>query len=64
MPGFFLITAGAGIIAVADFFEAITAKRHYRNPMHLNNAFQLIKDESGKLISISRVTNSVKPKNQ
>jgi len=42
------IPFGARIIAVADFFEAITAKRHYRNPMHLNNAFQLIKDESGK----------------
>jgi len=42
------IPFGARIIAVADFFEAITAKRHYRNPMHLNNALQLIKDESGK----------------
>jgi response regulator RpfG family c-di-GMP phosphodiesterase len=29
------IPLGARIIAVADYFEALTAKRHYRNPMSI-----------------------------
>jgi len=41
------IPLGAKIIAVADFFEAITSKRHYRDPMPLGIAFQLLKEESG-----------------
>ena len=41
------IPLGAKIIAVADFFEAITSKRHYRDPMSLDIAFQLLKEESG-----------------
>jgi HD-GYP domain-containing protein (c-di-GMP phosphodiesterase class II) len=32
------IPLGARIIAVADFFEAITSKRHYREPMLLEDA--------------------------
>ncbi|BBO19209.1 phosphohydrolase [Candidatus Brocadia pituitae] len=40
------IPIGARIIGVADFFEAITAKRHYRDPMPLDAAFQLLEDES------------------
>lgn len=40
------IPLGARIIGVADFFEAITAKRHYRDPMPLDTAFQLLEDES------------------
>ncbi|MBM2833286.1 MAG: hypothetical protein HW406_447 [Candidatus Brocadiaceae bacterium] len=42
------IALGAKIIAVADFFEAITSKRHYRDPMPLDSAFRLLKEESGK----------------
>ncbi len=42
------IPLGSKIIAAADFFEAITAKRHYRDPMPLNVAFKLLRDESGK----------------
>lgn len=42
------IPLGAKIIAVADFFEAITAKRHYRDPMPLEVAFELLREESGK----------------
>ena len=42
------IPLGAKIIAVADFFEAITARRHYRGPMPLGNAFELLKNDSGK----------------
>jgi len=41
------IPLGARIIAVADVFEAITAKRHYRNPMPLEKAFDLLWEESG-----------------
>jgi len=42
------IPLGAKIIAVADFFEAITAKRHYRDPMPLPVAFDLLNRETGK----------------
>ncbi|MBI5895961.1 MAG: HD domain-containing protein [Desulfobacterales bacterium] len=41
------IPLGARIIAVADFFEAITAKRHYREPMPLEVAFHLLDKERG-----------------
>ncbi len=41
------IPLGARIIAVADFFEAITAKRHYREPMPLEVAFHLLDKECG-----------------
>ncbi len=41
------IPYGAQIIAVADFFEAITAKRHYRAPMNLDKAFALLYEEKG-----------------
>jgi putative methionine-R-sulfoxide reductase with GAF domain len=41
------IPIGARIIAVADFFEAITAKRHYRDPLPLDVAFHLLEKERG-----------------
>lgn len=41
------IPFGAKIIAVADFFEAITAKRHYRDPMPFSQAKQLLEERSG-----------------
>ena len=41
------IPLGAKIISVADFFEAITAKRHYREPMVLEDAFGLLFDKVG-----------------
>lgn len=41
------IPFGAKIIAVADFFEAITAKRHYRGPMPLALAIKLLQERSG-----------------
>jgi HD-GYP domain-containing protein (c-di-GMP phosphodiesterase class II) len=41
------IPLGARIIAVADVFEAITAKRHYRDPMPLEAAFDLLWKQSG-----------------
>ncbi|RJP75510.1 MAG: HD domain-containing protein [Desulfobacteraceae bacterium] len=40
------IPLGAQIIAVADFFEAITANRHYRNPMPIDRAFRLLRNEA------------------
>lgn len=42
------IPLGARIIAVADFFEAITSLRHYRAPMPTVVATNLLKQESGK----------------
>ncbi len=39
------IPLGARILAVADVFEAVTSKRHYREPMPLNDAFELLKSE-------------------
>lgn len=41
------IPLGARIIAVADFFEAITAKRHYRDPLPLEVSFHLLEKERG-----------------
>jgi len=42
------IPLGARIIAVADYFEAITAKRHYRDPMKLEDAFLSLHEQIGK----------------
>ncbi len=41
------IPTGAKIISVADFFEAITSKRHYREPMPLQTAYDLLRKQSG-----------------
>ncbi|MBN1140930.1 MAG: HD domain-containing protein [Deltaproteobacteria bacterium] len=41
------IPLGAKIIAVADFFEAITSQRFYREPMPLREAFRLLEEKSG-----------------
>lgn len=41
------IPLGSKIIAVADYFEAITAKRHYRDPMKRGEAFRILREESG-----------------
>lgn len=41
------IPFGARIVAVADFYEAITSKRHYREPMENEEAVRLLKEESG-----------------
>ena len=41
------IPLGSKIIAVADFFEAITSKRHYRDPMPYAVAKGLLRDRSG-----------------
>jgi len=42
------IPLGARIIATADLFEAITAKRHYRDPMQIDEAIQELRQVSGK----------------
>jgi len=41
------IPLGARIIAVADFFEAITSMRHYRDPMTEENAILLLQSKAG-----------------
>jgi HD-GYP domain-containing protein (c-di-GMP phosphodiesterase class II) len=33
---------------VADFFEAITARRHYRGPIELKRAFQMLREEASR----------------
>jgi response regulator RpfG family c-di-GMP phosphodiesterase len=40
------IPIGSRIIAVADFFEAITAKRLYHDPMPVPEAFKMLRRES------------------
>jgi len=42
------IPLGSRIIAVADFYEAITAKRHYRDPMTSEDAEATLKAACGK----------------
>ena len=37
------IPLGARIIAVADVFEALTSKRHYRDPMPTEEALEILK---------------------
>lgn len=42
------IPLGARIIAVADYFEAITARRHYREPMSEEEAIDTLLEASGQ----------------
>ena len=39
------IPMGARIIAVADFFEAVTSRRHYRDPIPVKKAFEMLYEE-------------------
>lgn len=41
------IPLGARIIAVADFFEAVTSKRHYRDAMPIDKAMALLIEKKG-----------------
>jgi HD-GYP domain-containing protein (c-di-GMP phosphodiesterase class II)/predicted hydrocarbon binding protein len=41
------IPLGARILAVADFFEAISAKRHYHEPQPLEVAIEMLRSEGG-----------------
>jgi len=41
------IPFGGKIIAVADVFEALTSKRHYRDPMPVNKAFDFLVENIG-----------------
>lgn len=41
------IPLGGKIIAVADFFDALTHKRHYREPMPIEDVIKLIDDQTG-----------------
>ncbi len=41
------ISVGGKIIAVADVFDAMTSRRHYRGPMSVNQAVELISDGAG-----------------
>jgi HD-GYP domain-containing protein (c-di-GMP phosphodiesterase class II) len=41
------IPLGGRIIAVADFFEAVTSHRHYRDPLPMGEALALLEREAG-----------------
>ncbi|MBR1425599.1 HD domain-containing protein [bacterium] len=41
------ITLGGRILAVADVFDAITSKRHYRDKMPIENAVKILKEGAG-----------------
>lgn len=41
------IPIGSRVIAVADYFDALTHKRHYREPMPVEEVIQLIKEQVG-----------------
>lgn len=41
------IPFGAKIIAVADFFEALTSKRHYRDPLPVDEVFRMLREKAG-----------------
>jgi HD-GYP domain-containing protein (c-di-GMP phosphodiesterase class II)/pSer/pThr/pTyr-binding forkhead associated (FHA) protein len=41
------IPLGSRIISVADFFDALTRRRHYREPMPVEEVIQLIRDQVG-----------------
>ncbi len=42
------IPLGSRIIAVADVFEAVTAKRHYRDPLSVDKALHIIREGNQK----------------
>ena len=42
------ITIGGRILAVADVFDAITSKRHYRDKMPIKNVLNIITEGAGK----------------
>jgi HD-GYP domain-containing protein (c-di-GMP phosphodiesterase class II) len=62
------IPLGARIIAVADFFEAITAKRHYHEPRAFDEAIEMLKAEKGHHLdeavvqALIKVLNNGKPR--
>ena len=47
------IPLGARILAVADFFEAITAKRHYHEPLRFEEAIELLRHEGGRHLDVT-----------
>jgi HD-GYP domain-containing protein (c-di-GMP phosphodiesterase class II) len=52
------IPIGARIIAVADFYEAITSQRHYRAPLAVAEALELLIGEAGNHLD-SRVIHAL-----
>ncbi len=54
------IPLGARIIAVADFFEAITSKRHYRDPMPIDKAMHLLTLEAVNNRLDNNIVNALK----
>ncbi len=42
------ILAGGRILAIADIFDALTSKRHYRDRMELQEVFRILEEGAGK----------------
>lgn len=49
------IPLGSRIIAVADYFDAITSNRHYRTPMPVSKAFNILHDVSKSHLDLNIV---------
>jgi response regulator RpfG family c-di-GMP phosphodiesterase len=49
------ISRGGKIIAVADVFDAVTSRRHYRGPMTVPTAVQLIEEGAGTQFDVEVV---------
>lgn len=49
------ISIGGRIIAVADVFDAMTSRRHYRGPMSIPEVMKIIDDEAGITLDAAAV---------
>jgi len=49
------ISAGGRIIAVADVFDAMTSRRHYRGPMTVPEVIKIIEDDAGTALDADAV---------
>ncbi len=49
------ISVGGKVIAVADVFDAMTSRRHYRGPMTVPEAIKLVEDQAGTALDATAV---------
>ena len=54
------ITLGGRILAVADVFDAITSKRHYRDKMPIKNVLNIISEGAGSHFDLDLVDSFLK----
>jgi diguanylate cyclase (GGDEF)-like protein/putative nucleotidyltransferase with HDIG domain len=46
---------GARVLAVVDYFDALTSSRHYHEPMHRDDAIAVLRSEAGRALDPSLV---------